>query len=117
MSSRDADQFWANAVDSIRHALDHFGELSTRRQHSDQIHDQKWIVISTALAAESFFKAALLEAGKEIVNAKRRYIAMEDAINALKSLGLPKSESLLLQVGETVSRQRDEILHRPYDPR
>jgi hypothetical protein len=116
MSSPEIDQFWADAIDSIRHALDHFFELSTSRQTSDQTHDKKWIVISTALAAEAFFKAALLDDDKEIVNAKGVYIPLEKAINALKASHPPKSESLLMRIALEVSKQRDEILHRPYGP-
>ena len=120
MSSTEFDQFWTNAVDSIRHALDHFSELATQhRQHHEDIHHKKWIVISAALAAESFFKAVLLKAGKKITRKKGgySYIALKDAISALKTMRLPKSESLLLRVAETVSDQRDQILHRPYDPK
>ncbi|MGI9488970.1 MAG: hypothetical protein ACR2RF_24430 [Geminicoccaceae bacterium] len=117
MKSPAVEQFWTNAIDSIRHALDHFAELSTARPHLDQTHDKKWIVISTALATEAFFKAALLEDGKKIDNAKGRYIPMETAINALKASQLPTSESLLIRIAEKVSKQRDEILHRPHDPK
>ena len=114
MNPGEFDQFWTNAVDSIRHALEHFFELSTQQRHSEEIHHRKWIVISAALAAESFFKADLLKAGKGITR-KGRYIALKDAISALKTMRLPKSESLWLRIAETVSDQRDEILHRPYD--
>jgi hypothetical protein len=52
MSSPEIDQFWADAIDSIRHALDHFFELSTSRQTSDQTHDKKWIVISWKVSGQ-----------------------------------------------------------------
>ena len=116
MSSREFDQFWTNAVDSIRHALDHFSELSAQEQHPENIHHRKWIVVSAALAAESFFKAVLLQSNEEIANGDT-YHSLPRTIQALKPLRLPKSESLIIKVAKKVSDQRDEILHRPYDPK
>ncbi|MBC6445293.1 MAG: hypothetical protein GDA50_07705 [Alphaproteobacteria bacterium GM202ARS2] len=114
MNPGEFDQFWTNSVDSIRHALEHFFELSNQQRHSEEIHHQKWIVISAALAAESFFKAVLLQANEEISNGDT-YHSLPRTIQALKPLRLPKSESLITKVAKKVSDQRDEILHRPYD--
>jgi hypothetical protein len=45
-----ADGLWANASDSLRHALDHFTERDQPR--ADHQHHDKWIVLSVHHAAE-----------------------------------------------------------------
>ena len=67
MKLGEVDQFWINAIDSMRHGLDHVHELSGQTDHPDEVHHQKWFVVSVALAAEAFFKAVLLQAHEKML--------------------------------------------------
>lgn len=52
-------ELWSNARDSIRHALDHFGELGG--QPSSRAHHEKWIVLSVHHAAECLINRILFD--------------------------------------------------------
>jgi hypothetical protein len=53
------DGLWANARDSIKHALDHFGERGQPR--ADRNHHDKWIVLSVHHAAECICNMRLID--------------------------------------------------------
>jgi hypothetical protein len=54
-----SDGLWANARDSIKHALDHFTERGQSR--ADRRHHDKWIVLSVHHAAECICNMRLLD--------------------------------------------------------
>ena len=53
-----SDGLWANARDSIKHALDHFWERGQPR--ADRRHHDKWIVLSVHHAAECICNMRLI---------------------------------------------------------
>jgi hypothetical protein len=54
-----SDGLWANARDSIKHALDHFSERD--RPRADRRHHDKWIVLSVHHAAECICNMRLID--------------------------------------------------------
>lgn len=54
-----SDGLWANARDSIKHALDHFFERGQTR--ADRSHHDKWIVLSVHHAAECICNMRLID--------------------------------------------------------
>lgn len=59
-SGRVSSGLWLNARDSIRHALDHFSEL-TRPKEKESDHHRKWALLSVHHAAECFCNMLLIQ--------------------------------------------------------
>ena len=73
-----SDGLWANARDSIKHALDHFWERG--RPRADRSHHDKWIVLSVHHAAE-----CICTCGSSILNQTILCSQIEDQFGSLVS--------------------------------
>lgn len=100
-----------NCLDSVRHALAHFG--ADNDDHG--FHNRKWAILSVAHAAEAFCNLLLLRIDSEHPNG-RRYPDLGRAINRLKALpsrALSKSERhAFKRLLPGLEQQRDLLMHR-----
>ena len=116
----DIKPFWSNCKDSLRHAGEHFSELSmTNKQKNPQehIHHSKWVVLSVAHAADYYLRIFLkeLEPSCHFLNNPENGPSLSKTITHLKNKhgkDLQGSRERIIEVIDEVNKQRDKIMHR-----
>jgi hypothetical protein len=117
LTARQAKQLWENSRDSIRHALEHFAELSAKT--GDEDHHKKWIVLSVHHSAEAFCNMLLKQFDPTNPMFKRGqqdwWPSLLPAINELLTpkyqARLTGSEIRLLDLLRGLNDSRNRIMH------
>ena len=103
------DGFRRNYLDSLRHALSHYSELSLQ---GDSFHDRKWAVISVAHAAEGFCN--MLLTGLVPRRHRGRYNALDKAVKLLQRHSLSPGERRVVSgVFPPLAKLRNKLMHEP----
>ena len=118
ISNERAKALWKNSKDSIRHALEHFSELS-QCDRSQEYHHKKWIILSVHHAAETFAYMLLKESNEDNPAFFRKgnhyYPGMEKAINVLLGQNfqdtMTGAEKQLLKLFKRINEPRNKIIH------
>jgi hypothetical protein len=113
-----ADGLWANARDSLRHALDHF--LDRDQSPTDRRHHEKWIVLSVHHAAECICNMRLIELDPQNSLLQRNgaiwFPSLARALDELQSLQnvnrLSPAERKLFVLMAGLSDIRHQFMHR-----
>ena len=109
---------WENARDSIKHALEHFSELSICGS-KDELYNKKWIVLSVHHAAEIFCYMLLKEFDENnsafYKKGNHYYPGLDKTIRVLlhinNNFGLASFEKYILELFRRLSDSRDKIMH------
>ena len=117
ITAREATLLWENARDSIRHALEHFTDLSLK--DGNEAHHKKWIILSVRHAAEAFCNMLLkqFDPGNPIFTRYGRdwYPSLVPTIGELvqpkNQVRLTGAELRLLQFLKGLNDSRNSIMH------
>ena len=118
ITNKQAEALWENSRDSIRHALEHFSNLSTDGE-ADSTHNKKWIVMSVHHAAEALAYMLLKEFDENNIafnkNGNHNYPGMERAVKALlhkdNAYPLSQYERNILGFFRKLGAMRNKLMH------
>jgi hypothetical protein len=106
------DGLHRNCVDSLAHALGHYGEFAFE---GDRFHDSKWVILSVAHAVEVFCNLMLTRLDPNHPHSGR-YPPLSAAVEQLQQRAArlsPGETRVIRDVFPLLSPLRNRLMHRP----